>query len=287
MSAIVVEARTLRPASAASAKTPVASRPKGPSRSSTISRTVISEGSRAKPYPPLTPRWERRMPARRSTAKSCSRNWTGISRRRASSPIGTGPAPPQRPSSVRAWRAYGLFVVIEITKSRLVAHSSSGARKPALLGTTIASETDRDRRRRPGHAPGRLHVPAGRGLRGRRRGRRRPGGGAPRPPAGARCRAHGFPHARARRPGRHATDRAQPPGRLRDRVDQRRRPDGRGAIPSCRGDRVRPEGRLRDVARAAEGSAAGLEPAALRGEQDGLGAVDRAELAVDVVQVRA
>ena len=39
----------------------------------------------------MTPRWERRMPARRRMAKSCSRNWTGMSRRRASSPIGTGP----------------------------------------------------------------------------------------------------------------------------------------------------------------------------------------------------
>src|SRR3954447_9403912 len=53
------------------------------------------------------------MPARRSVAKSCSRNWTGMSRRRASSPIGTGVSPPVLPSSVRAFRAYGLLAVIE------------------------------------------------------------------------------------------------------------------------------------------------------------------------------
>src|SRR5918998_6506033 len=53
------------------------------------------------------------MPARRRVAKSCSRNWTGMSRRRASSPIGTGPSP-QRPSSASACSAYGDFVVIEI-----------------------------------------------------------------------------------------------------------------------------------------------------------------------------
>src|SRR6476661_5630861 len=54
------------------------------------------------------------MPERRRTAKSCSRNCTGMSRRRASSPIGTGPAPPLRPSSARAFSAYGLLDVIEI-----------------------------------------------------------------------------------------------------------------------------------------------------------------------------
>src|SRR5262245_11388506 len=65
------------------------------------------------------------MPARRSVAKSCSRNWTGMSRRRASSPIGIGPPPPVRPSSASARSAYGLFVVIEITARRL--------RLPAVL----------------------------------------------------------------------------------------------------------------------------------------------------------
>src|SRR5918992_2928155 len=57
------------------------------------------------------------MPARRSAAKSCSRNWTGMSRRLASSPIGTGPAPPLRASSASARTAYGDFVVIESTPS--------------------------------------------------------------------------------------------------------------------------------------------------------------------------
>src|SRR6478735_6811681 len=59
------------------------------------------------------------MPARRSVANSCSRNCTGMSRRRASSPIGTGPAAPVRPSSASARSAYGLFEVIEITARRL------------------------------------------------------------------------------------------------------------------------------------------------------------------------
>src|SRR5687768_9273464 len=57
------------------------------------------------------------MPARRSVAKSCSRNCTGMPRRRASSPIGTGPVPPRRASSVRALTAYGDFVVIESMRS--------------------------------------------------------------------------------------------------------------------------------------------------------------------------
>src|SRR5690242_6132002 len=48
-----------------------------------------------------------------------------MSRRRASSPIGTGPSPPVRPSSASARSAYGLFVVIEITAWRL--------RLPAVL----------------------------------------------------------------------------------------------------------------------------------------------------------
>ena len=55
------------------------------------------------------------MPARRRTANSCSRNCTGMSRRRASSPIGTGPAPPLRASSVSARIAYGDLVVIDST----------------------------------------------------------------------------------------------------------------------------------------------------------------------------
>src|ERR671932_1412178 len=68
------------------------------------------------------------MPARRRTAKSCSRNWTGMSRRRASSPIGTGPAPPVRASSASARTAYGDLVVIESTR-RALDHL-----QPAALG---------------------------------------------------------------------------------------------------------------------------------------------------------
>ena len=40
-----------------------------------------------------------------------------MSRRRASSPIGTGPSPPLRPSSASACSAYGDLVVMEITAS--------------------------------------------------------------------------------------------------------------------------------------------------------------------------
>src|SRR5919198_5962924 len=71
------------------------------------------------------------MPARRRTAKSCSRNWTGTSRRRASSPIGTGPAPPVRASSASARIAYGDLVVIESTTSIL---TGCPVLEPAALG---------------------------------------------------------------------------------------------------------------------------------------------------------
>src|ERR1700677_2047947 len=76
-SAIVVCPSTLRAASAASAKTPSASRPSGPSSSSTTSSTVIVERSRA------------------------------------SSPIGTGCEPALRASSASASTAYGDLLVIE------------------------------------------------------------------------------------------------------------------------------------------------------------------------------
>src|SRR6266536_4421256 len=75
------------------------------------------------------------MPARRRTAKSCSRNWTGISRRRASSPIGTGPSP-ERPSSARARSAYGLLVVIDSmgAADRRARAAARGESEPAALG---------------------------------------------------------------------------------------------------------------------------------------------------------
>src|SRR6202050_2854041 len=143
-SAMVVSSRTCRAACAASAKTPCESRPSGPSSSSTISSTLIVAGSRAKRDPPLTPRWELMIPARRSTAKSCSRNCTGTSRLRASSPIGTGPAPALRPSSASASTAYGDLLVIEIIAvvrmsldalriTLVIQNSSSRRASPQLL----------------------------------------------------------------------------------------------------------------------------------------------------------
>src|SRR3954468_18386414 len=92
------------------------------------------------------------MPARRRTAKSCSRNWTGTSRRRASSPIGTGPAPPQRASSASARIAYGDLVVIESTpviltcvavrRSRVQAERRNGA-----VAVVIGDRDDGERER--------------------------------------------------------------------------------------------------------------------------------------------
>src|SRR4051812_19596587 len=91
-----------------------------PSSASTTSRTVSSSAARANEYPPFTPRCELRMPARRKVANRPSRNWTGMSRRRAISPIGTGPAPPLRASSASARTAYGdLDVMASIAPTRL------------------------------------------------------------------------------------------------------------------------------------------------------------------------
>src|SRR4051794_41616432 len=58
-----------------------------------------------------------------------------MSRRRARSPIGTGPSP-ERPSSASARSAYGLFVVIEITRPMLTPARRAPARRlqPAALG---------------------------------------------------------------------------------------------------------------------------------------------------------
>src|SRR3954469_2658798 len=143
-SLMVVLARTARAAAAASAKMPSASAPRRPSGSSTPSRTVTSPGSRAKAEAPLTPRWERRMPARRRTAKSCSRNWTGTSRRRASSPIGTGPAPPQRASSASARIAYGDLVVIESTTPILTPRAAGIPRRLGSHATVLPRRGHRE-----------------------------------------------------------------------------------------------------------------------------------------------
>src|SRR3954466_10743857 len=60
------------------------------------------------------------MPARRNVANRPSRNCTGMSARRAISPIGTGPAPPLRASSASARTAYGdLDVMASIAPTRL------------------------------------------------------------------------------------------------------------------------------------------------------------------------
>src|SRR5256885_5382831 len=58
------------------------------------------------------------MPARRSVANSDSRNCTGMLRRLAISPIGTGAEPPVRASSTRALTAYGDFEVIASIAAR-------------------------------------------------------------------------------------------------------------------------------------------------------------------------
>ena len=55
----------------------------------------------------MTPRWLCRMPALRRVANRLSRNCTGIARRFAISPIGTGAEPPVRASSTSALSAYG------------------------------------------------------------------------------------------------------------------------------------------------------------------------------------
>src|SRR3954462_6595147 len=62
-----------------------------------------------------------------------------MSRRLARSPIGTGPSP-ERPSSARARSAYGLFVVIEITR-------------PMLRPTASPPQREPTRRRRSGRPP--------------------------------------------------------------------------------------------------------------------------------------
>src|SRR5689334_9280311 len=62
------------------------------------------------------PRWLVSNPLRRKVEKSCSRNCSGISRRSASSLIGTGRSP-ARASSAKATTAYLDFEVIEITGS--------------------------------------------------------------------------------------------------------------------------------------------------------------------------
>src|SRR6476620_10925591 len=77
------------------------------------------------------PRWLVRRPLRRRVEKSCSRNCSGISRRSASSLIGTGRSP-ARASSAMATTAYLLFEVIEITGTfyRTLRLGRIGSREP-------------------------------------------------------------------------------------------------------------------------------------------------------------
>src|ERR1700726_62333 len=77
------------------------------------------------------------IPARLSTANSCSRNCTGTSRLRASSPIGTGSGPELRPSSASASTAYGDLLEIEIIAlggSCTAGRSDRSDLQPAALG---------------------------------------------------------------------------------------------------------------------------------------------------------
>jgi len=52
-------------------------------------------------------------------AKRLSRNWTGMSRRLAISPIGTGAEPPVLASSTSALSAYGDLEVMASKRSRV------------------------------------------------------------------------------------------------------------------------------------------------------------------------
>src|ERR1700733_1492237 len=129
---MVASESTPQAAWAACANTPLVPAPSGPSSTSTSSSTVTSAAGRASVYPPLTPRWERRIPARRRLANSCSKNCTGIWRRRASSAIGTGPEACSRCSSTSALSAYGDFVVIDSIR-RSILRDRRGS-DPAALG---------------------------------------------------------------------------------------------------------------------------------------------------------
>src|SRR4051794_17455336 len=247
---MVALASTARAAAAASEKMPSAPPPSGPSRSSTISSTVTSPGGRPNEYPPFTPRWDFSTPARRSTANSCSRNCTGMSRRRASSPIGTGAASPSLASSTSARTAYGDFVVIDSTPSILGAqgdHPRQGARGAATL-QPAADVPD-------GPSVVTAHWRGRGGKRLRQRACR---------PAQTCISTLSGAHIHVRAHYVESNVRLDAPGA--PRLTLREEP-----LPYP----------------AAVERPPALEPAALGGVQHGLGAVDRAELAVDVVQVRA
>src|ERR1700687_4206173 len=87
------------------------------------------------------------MPARLSTAKSCSRNCTGTSRLRASSPIGTGSGPELRPSSASASTAYGDLLVMEIIYTAMLCNAALGtsAGQAAIVSEPAALGGDQNR----------------------------------------------------------------------------------------------------------------------------------------------
>src|SRR5687767_3448725 len=64
------------------------------------------------------------MPARRRVANRPSRNWGGISRRRASSPIGTGTDAPHSVSSQSARTAYGDLEVMASKRAKVTARGT-------------------------------------------------------------------------------------------------------------------------------------------------------------------
>ena len=118
----------------------------------------------------------------------------------------------------------------------------------------------------------------------RRPGRRRAAGdpAAVRRPAAQRAprRRAGRGHRARRRAVRGAVARrVGPPGARRPGLPRRRGRDRRGLVVAAAG--------RRSAADPPRGAPDGLEPAVLGGVEHGLRAVDRAELAVDVVQVRA
>src|SRR3954468_8772945 len=81
------------------------------------------------------------MPARRRVANRPSRNWTGMSRRRAISPIGTGPDDPLRASSASARTAYGDLEVM-VSNPRASLDCPDGEGRPAYPPLAAAARAD-------------------------------------------------------------------------------------------------------------------------------------------------
>src|SRR5271165_2925243 len=204
------------------------------------------------------------MPARLRTANSCSRNCTGISRLRASSPIGTGAVPQLGECEHGVWR-------LARDRDHLLEHHASCIKERSYCAGRAA--------RPPGPPP----APAA--LRNAR--------------LGAAPSTHKLSGSAITIPLCFArlvlAIGADGPAPLRRRgkaqsAEYTRWPSPSRGAPRPSG-RPRPGGQVRRralrVAAAAGRGAWALQPAALGRDQHGLGAIDRAELAVDVVQVRA